>query len=106
MKERRKYERFVLELPSQVEVVTSGKREVFDLLTSDISAGGAFFYTPESIIQGTQVKLSLVVASQTLKELTAAQGLIKVEGTVVRCNAKGVAVSFDEDYEIMSLPSV
>ena len=106
MKERRKYERFVLWLPSQMEVVTSGKLEVLDLLTSDVSAGGAFFYTPEPILQGTQVKLSLVVTSQTLKELTAAQGLIKVEGTVVRCNAKGMAVSFDEDYEIVSLPSL
>lgn len=104
MQERRKYERFLLRLPSKIEVVTSGKQGVLDLLTSDVCAGGAFFHTAERIPEGAGVKVRLVVASERIKELTGAQGLIKVDGTVVRCNAKGMAVSFDEDYQIVSLP--
>lgn len=106
MEERRKYERFDLRLPGRIEVLTSGKQQVLDLLTSDVSAGGVFFCTTKSISQGTQVTLGLTLTSQRLKELTAAQALIKVEGTVVRCNAKGMAVSFDEDYEIVNLPNL
>ena len=106
MEERRKYERFDLRLPGRIEVLTSGKQQVLDLLTSDVSAGGAFFCTTKSISQGTQVTLNLTLTSQRLKELTAAQALIKVEGTVVRCNAKGMAVSFNEDYDIVNLPSL
>jgi hypothetical protein len=102
--ERRKYERFTLRLPSKIEVRTSDNEHVLDLLTSDVSAGGAFFCTTKSIPQGTQVTLGLTLASRRLKELTAAQALINVKGTVVRCNAKGMAVSFNEDYEIVNLP--
>ena len=106
MKERRKYERFDLRLPGRIEVLTSGKQQVLDLLTGDVSAGGAFFYTTKSISQGTQVTLNLTLTSQRLKELTAAQALIKVDGTVVRCNTKGMAVSFNEDYDIVNLPNL
>ena len=106
MKERRKYERFDLRLPSKIEVLTSGKQEILDLLTSDVSAGGAFLYVGEPIPQGAQVKLSMILASEGLKELTGAQGLLKVAGTVVRCNTRGMAVFFDGDYEIVSLPSL
>ena len=104
MQERRKYERFDLRLPGKIEVVTSDKQEVLDLLTSDVSAGGAFFRTAEPIPKGAGVKVRLVIASERIKELTGAQGLIKVDGTVVRRNATGMAISFDEDYQIVSLP--
>ena len=106
MKERREYERFALSLPSKIEVVGSGKQQVLDLLTSDVSAGGAFFYVREPIPQGAQVKLRMILASEALKEMTGAQGLIRVAGTVVRCNARGMAVSFNANYQFVSLPSL
>ena len=106
MEKRRKYERFDLRLPGKIEVLTSGKQKTLDLVTSDVSAGGGFFYAGEPIPQGAQVKIRIILASEGLKELTGAQGLLKVAGTVMRCNAKGMAVSFDGDYQIVSLPSV
>ncbi|HID29282.1 MAG TPA: hypothetical protein EYP19_04675 [Desulfobacterales bacterium] len=105
MKERRKYERFVLGLASKIEVLGPDKQQVLDLRTTDVCAGGAFFHMGRSFPQGTQVKVRMIVASQGLKEMTGAQGLIKIVGTVVRCNARGMAVSFNGDYELVSLPS-
>ena len=106
MKERRKYERFVLALASKIEVLSQGKQRVLDLLTADVCAGGAFFHVEQSILQGTHVKVRMIVASQKLKEMTGAQGLIRIAGTVVRCNARGMAVCFNRDYELVSLPSL
>ena len=106
MKERRKYERFVLELASKIEILSPSKQRGLDLLTTDVCAGGAFFHVEQSVPQGTQVKVKMIVASQGLKEMTGTQGLIKIAGTVVRCNAGGMAVSFNGDYELVSLPTL
>ena len=104
MKERRKYERFDLSLAIEVEVLGSNKQQVLNLLTTDVSAGGAFSDVGEPVLQGAPVKARMIIASQGLKEMTGAQCLVKVAGTVVRCNARGIAVSFAKDYEMLSLP--
>ncbi len=41
MKDRRKYERFQLELPARLEMNSSQRTEIFELRTRDISAAGA-----------------------------------------------------------------
>ena len=105
MKDRRKYERFSLIVPARLEVITSGKKQVFDLQSRNISAAGAFFDIDVPIPEGSYVKVDLTVASQRLKELTGAQSLIKVEGTVVRSTPTGVAVCFDGGCQILSLNS-
>ncbi len=101
MQERRKYERFDLGLPGKIEFVTSGKQEIFDLLTANISAAGGFFHFAKPVPENAQVKIELIVESKRLKELTGAQGLINVEGTVVRSGSKGMAIWFDKKHQIM-----
>ena len=105
MQERRKYERFALSLTGKIEVVTLGKHEVIDAVTSDISAGGAFFPSPKPIPEDGEVKLELIVASKRLTELTGTQGLIRVGGTVVRSSPKGMAICFHEKHQIVPLRS-
>ena len=105
MEEKRKYERFVLCLPAKIEVVTSGNQEALDLVTSDVSAGGAFFHTAEPIPDGAEVNVRLVVGSERIKEITGAQGLLKVAGTVVRSSPIGMAICFDGKHQIMPLSS-
>ncbi|MBW2174271.1 MAG: hypothetical protein JRF64_06455 [Deltaproteobacteria bacterium] len=86
MKERRKLERFSFEVPAKLEVAVSGEgNRVFDLPTSDICAGGAFFL-------------------DRLKELISHNRInVKVKGTVVRCGSAGMAICFEEDYQIVPL---
>ncbi len=106
MKEKRKLERFDLEMPARIEVTNSGrKKETFDFLTSNICSGGAFFHTPQPLPEGTQVRLDLVLPLDKLKKLKndVKQAYIKVTGTVLRSESKGMAICFNEDYKIMPL---
>ena len=99
-KERRNYERFNLGLPATVEVLEPARRNALSLTTDNISAGGVFFRTANSIAEGTIVRLNLTVTSKFLKEQTGAQGLISIRGKVVRSNSVGTAISFAQDYQI------
>ena len=99
-KERRNFERFNLGLPATVEFFEPARTRTLLLTTGDISAGGVFFQTSNSIAEGTEVKLDLTVTSEFLKEQTGAQGLIKIRGRVVRSNSIGTAISFAQDYQI------
>ena len=103
MEERRRFERFQLRLPVRMEVNSSGKRQIFDLETKDISAAGVFIETSERFSKGTPVRLSMTLSSNKIQELTGSQSLIKVKGIVVRSAPTGLAVSFAGRREILSL---
>ena len=104
MEERRAYERFQLSLPARLEMDSSERTEIFELQTQDISAAGALLVgTTEQFASGTRCQLELIVASERIKELTGVQGLIKIEGTVVRSTPDGVAICFDGDCQILGL---
>ena len=103
MKERRKYERFQLVLPSKMEMITEGKRQIFNLKTKDISASGVFLNTKEQFPEGTRCQLELTIESKRIQELTGSQSYVKVEGVVVRSTPDGVAICFDGECQILSL---
>ena len=104
MKERRKYERLQLELPARLEMNSSEKTEFFELQTRNISAAGVLLMgTTEQFPAGTRCQLELIVTSERIKELTGAQGLIKVAGTIVRSTPDGVAICFDGECQILGL---
>ncbi len=104
MKEQRKYERFQLELPARLEMNYSERTEILELQTKDISAAGALLVgTTEQFPAGIRCQLELIVTSERIKELTGVQGLIKLEGTIVRSTPNGVAICFDGDCEILGL---
>ena len=103
MEERRRFERFQLRLPVRMEVTISGKRQIFDLETKDISAAGVFIETSERFSEGTPVQLSMTLSSDKIRELTGSQSLIKVKGIVVRSAPTGLAVGFAGRKEILSL---
>jgi len=104
MKERRKCERFQLELPARLTMNSSQRKEIYELRTEDISAAGALLIgTTEQFAVGTRCHLELIVTSERIKELTGVQGLIKIEGTVVRVTPNGVAICFDGNCQILGL---
>ena len=104
MKDRRKCERFQLELPARLEINSQQRAEIFDLRTRNISAAGTLLLaTEEQFAVGTRCQLELIVTSERIKELTGVQGLIKVEGTIVRSTPEGVAICFDGDCQILGL---
>jgi c-di-GMP-binding flagellar brake protein YcgR len=103
MEERRAYERFSLMLPARMEVVISGKEQVFDFKTKNVSAGGALLRTPDNIPEGTRFQLKMTIPNEKIRELTGAQSCIEVEGVVVRSTPDGVAICFEGECQILSL---
>ena len=103
MTDKRRLERFDLELPATIELLTSDQeKSLVNLLTTNISSGGAYFHTPQPLPKGTQVKIDLVLPLDKLRKLKDEhkQVYIKVTGTVLRSESEGMAIFFDEDYQI------
>ena len=105
MREARRLERFDLELPATLKVVNDEEEEkkILNLLTSNICAGGAYFYTEQPLIVGTEVKLDLILTIEELKKLKGKQAYIKVSGKVIRAESNGMAICFNDDYSLRSL---
>jgi hypothetical protein len=105
MADTRRLERFDLEMPATIESLTSDQEEkaLLTLLTTNISSGGAYFHTTQPLPEGTQVKIDLVLPLDKLRKLKEEhkKAYIKVTGKVLRTEAEGMAVCFDEDYQIM-----
>ncbi|HQL89837.1 MAG TPA: PilZ domain-containing protein [Syntrophales bacterium] len=100
--ERRRLERFDLQVPAKIEVLSSpDTASILELLTKDICAGGAYFPTKTALAAGTKVKLDILLPVRNAG--TAGdnpRGLIKVNGTVIRSGPSGMAIGFDGGYLI------
>lgn len=104
---KRKMERFSLELPARISITGKAKveePESFECITSDISAGGAFFHTDKLLPVGTEMHVDLVLPLDELKKIKGKRARIKVKGAVVRMGEKGMAICFDEEYKISPMP--
>ena len=106
MKERRIYERHIVILPTKLEtILTPGEKKVFDVETRNISIGGAFIYSKNlSIFQeGRRVIIDFTIPSGNFfKYLADMKSIMECTGSVVRSTSEGIAIQFDEVFEIMS----
>ena len=103
MDEKRRLERFDLEVPATIQPRGADREEeLFNLQTSNICSGGVFFYTNQPLAEGMQVKIDLILPLDKLNNLKdgAKKVFINVTGRVLRSDPKGMAICFDEDYEI------
>jgi len=103
---KRKLERISLKLPARIFVDSDGGETVsFDAITSDISAGGAFFYTDTPLPVGTKMYVDLILPLDELKKIEGKRAKIKVRGAVVRTDEGGMAISFSKKYRISPIPA-
>jgi len=105
--EKRGLKRFDLEIPARIKVTSSERKErALDLLTTDISSGGAYFHTSQPLSEGTDVKVDLILPLDKLvKRLEKGEkdykhAYIRLSGKVLRTESRGMAIIFSEDYEI------
>jgi hypothetical protein len=91
--ERRKLERFDLRLLAKIEGLGL-KKGVHNLLTRNISAGGAFLETTKHLPENSRVSIDFVVPTGVL---------VKVTGAVLRSEPTGIAVRFDNEYQLTPL---
>jgi hypothetical protein len=91
--ERRKLERFDLRLAAKIECLGQKKR-VHNLLTRNISAGGAFLETTGEFPENSRVRIDFVVPTGVL---------VNIAGAVMRSEPTGIAVRFDNEYQLTPL---
>jgi hypothetical protein len=101
--ERRRLERFTIELPAKIEAAGAEQR-LLNLFTKDISSGGAYFRTQKPLPVGTEVRVDLVLPLDKLKKFLSDREkvTVNVTGTVLRAEPRGMAVGFSEDYKFGS----
>ncbi|MBS0012539.1 MAG: PilZ domain-containing protein [Desulfobacterales bacterium] len=95
MDEKRALQRFALELPVRM-VSTANGREKITLFTSNICSIGAFIRADQPYPVGTDLEMEIFL----LSDLPGKDDVIQVRGRVVRTEDAGMAVCFDETYQI------
>jgi len=100
--EKRKMERFDLKLTAYLSVAgKSEKQKSFELLTTNICAGGAFFKTNKPLTVGTDVKLAVILPLDKFKNVKDKISHIDASGSVIRTDQQGMAICFDKKYKIL-----
>ena len=101
--ERRKMERFSLELPTSLLATSqSEKSEPIELLTSNVCAGGAFYNTEKPLPSGIELRINIIIPLDKLKNIEGKRSRIEVLGSVIRTDQQGMAICFDKKYRILS----
>ena len=100
--DRRKMERFDLKLPTKLFWTGIEREQVsIELMTSNISAGGAFFKTQQPLSVGTDVKINMELPLNKFKDVRFKRSYINVLGSVIRIDQQGMAICFDKKYKIL-----
>jgi Tfp pilus assembly protein PilZ len=96
-------ERFSLELKARVSLKNNDRdRKWVNVLTSNICAGGTFLRTRRPLPVGTRVNLEVFLPLRE-KKSSLKNSLIKISGVVIRSEEAGMALRFDDEYQILPL---
>jgi hypothetical protein len=103
--EKRKMKRFTIEIPTVLwPQADSSERPPLYLTSRDISAAGAFFFTPNSLDVGTRVGIILFLElGASLKQKTS-RAQVTLNGIITRAEKKGMAVCFEKKFKMSPLP--
>ena len=104
MEDRRKLERFELRVPAVVVVEPqSGREEVLDLTTKDVSSDGAFLLSSRLLPEGATVKMEFQLVMESLRNSRRENGRarVRVTGRVIRVDGAGAAIRFGRKYKII-----
>jgi hypothetical protein len=91
-------------LPVRIETMT-GRINVLDLATRDISVSGTFITTLMSFPERTRFLLDFTTSSDSIKglDVKSFKGCI---GSMVRSTPHGIAIQFDRECQIESLKAL
>ena len=101
MNERRCSRRFDLKLPCLICVAEDEHpEEILRTETLNISTDGAYFATGKPLPPDTRMSIEVIV-QRSAEEIDCHNGsCISLHGRVVRSNTAGIAVRFDQQYQI------
>ena len=99
--DRRKMERFDLKLPAKLSWAGKDKeQESIALMTNNICAGGTYLITDRPLPKGTDIKMDLILKLDRLHEFEGRQTHIDISGFVIRTDQQGMAIRFNNKYNI------
>ena len=99
---KRKGKRYSLSFPMKLSV-TGGSKKVKEhkVLTENVSSGGAFVNTKKPLPIGSEVDIEMIIPLERLRKIEGKKVSVRVSGVVVRSGKSGMAINFDETYEIL-----
>ena len=104
MIEKRKVERFDLELEAFVSIPgETGQSDMGNLVTRDVSMSGVYLKTDAPLPVGSKVNVDMILTLEGRKKQNAQQAWIKASGKVLRTDNQGMAVCFDDQSRILPL---
>ena len=104
MIEQRKLERFPIKYDVGL-LVSNGTQDlgVHLLQTENICAGGAYLKSGNPLPKGTNVDIELLIPLGELVNMKGKETCVKVAGTIIRSSGDGMAIVFEEGFQIFSL---
>lgn len=100
--DRRRLQRFSIKALAILRTLSVSRSQTFNLVTRDISSGGAFFLMALPLPVGEKVKVTIFLTIAALEGVAdgPSQTRIVTDGRVVRSEAAGVAVRFSRRYKM------
>ena len=100
--DRRKLERFDLELPAKLSCTgKDNNHKPIELMTSNICSDGVFFKTNKQLTVGTDVKLAVILSLDKFKNVGHKKSHIHVSGSVIRKSHHGMAIRFSKKCKML-----
>ena len=96
--EKRRFKRIDMSLPMRLRhILSNGKEEIVDTITSNVSYNGAFITekTPESIKPEDNLHISLSIPRDNTRDFPFSR--LTGKAKVVRVEESGVALEFNEE---------
>jgi hypothetical protein len=103
MIERRKFERYNIDIPVSVEIISpTGLPGKIDFEGINLAAGGILIKKGQSLTEGSPIKVEIVFHFEDLMTPENLEGalIMTVTGHVLRIGPEGTAIGFDEDYDM------
>ena len=103
-KEKRKFERFDINVPVRIQISgQEGQGETMDLVSDSVSAGGIFLKLQNQPPEGSPVRIEILLNFEELRTPEDPEGalVIAATGQVLRSEPEGIAIRFNEDYDIV-----
>jgi len=102
--DKRELERFSLSLNTLLLIKGAMFEPAYEVLTENICSKGAFLSTSKPLPIDTKVKMDVRLPRKGAQYTKNKRSHLKIGGTVVRTEENGMAVEFESQYEIVSLP--
>lgn len=105
--DQRAADRYDLSVPVRITGIEGEQQEILNTRAKNISSKGAYIALDAPLPEGKHVKIELLLPASKLLKIIGEQKkvMIRVDGTVVRSEAEGMAIHFEKEYEITSLES-